>query len=831
MSYESSTKHQGEPSSPEQGVSRIIEPPSLPLPTIRSVEEPSNIRYDVIRNPMDEEIARAWISSAPPRHRNIPSQGDSHEGRMTGLDNFQDEYEGSVQSGKSNNSKSNTKGLRRSLKGLRKNLFSSSVVRTQLQSDRDSNEQITLGWRIENLFYRQDEEAGQLHIEDNQLDLGMVQNDADSPPFNNSMPSTPPSTEHDLMNLSEKSTSSDQDSKNRQYDIDNDKLSNQHASGSFEAVANPGEMEELPFDWMRSPQRTIPGEIVLDDDQQPNMENELLTRYDGENSINIDNKNGLFRPPTLGGAVSRPSPIRGEDRQVTPQSWHSPIARTMIHRNTSGGSSRLTGGVPLSPASRRSARSEKYFHSYQTNPETPPQPVPPFVVVHSSGSAVVTVTPKRTSAMKGENKRHKKNRKWKKTATDVGVQPVIGEEESIHSGKEANCACDGEDAKVWCRIWGRPVTVALASAAFALALVTVITSLVASRFQGTRPQQQPKPQLRPQTQEPTLAPTLAPTPTSVGVSINDVPDFGIDVNGTLFDLDSPIDGLVLRPYEGTQNPAQAPTLPPRTFSPTTLDDMLTFAPTMLPENFPDFVPTSMPIFYDDDDDDDDFSDDGTAFQIPWNNYVIGLLSVESPSTFASFADATSPQFLALQWISVAASRKGGSGAYTMDGSLQRFALATIYFSLGGADWFEDDSWLSTVVPLCEWKGVTCDSTNTAVLSLDLSSNNLSGGLPEELKLLMYLQILDLSHNDILGSLPPEYSTLYDLVELNLSENSLTGGIPEEYGGAGTFELLEVLDVSQNHIEGDIPGGICSSASHIAIDCTVTCECCSSCFGE
>jgi len=272
-----------------------------------------------------------------------------------------------------------------------------------------------------------------------------------------------------------------------------------------------------------------------------------------------------------------------------------------------------------------------------------------------------------------------------------------------------------------------------------------------------------------------------------------------------------------------------------------------------------------------------FSENEPLLQIPWNNYVLGLLSVESPNTFNSFDDPRTPQFMALQWISVDSSRKGGSIAYAMDASLQRFALATVYFSLGGEDdWLESNGWLSTVVPVCDWKGVTCDSSNTAVLSLDLVSNNLSGTLPEELKLLKYLQVLNLPGNSISGSLPSEYSILYELVEFNLSENSLTGSIPEEYGGAGAFELLEVLDVSHNSIKGkipshlenlqsleiiricsnsmtgmipsalgslkalnsinlgnndfsgDFPGAICDSTSDVVIDCTVGCECCTSC---
>jgi len=280
------------------------------------------------------------------------------------------------------------------------------------------------------------------------------------------------------------------------------------------------------------------------------------------------------------------------------------------------------------------------------------------------------------------------------------------------------------------------------------------------------------------------------------------------------DTENP-DGIVKRPYEESENPdASRPTLPLRTFAPSVSPyNIPTSAPTLLPANFPDYVPTNLPFLQEPAEEQVGSGDANTAFQIPWNNYVIGLLSVESPDTFCAFDDATSPQFMALQWISVDTSRKGGSTAYDMDASLQRFALATLYFALGGADdWLDNDSWLSTVVSVCDWKGITCDPSNTAVLSLSLPENNLTGELPEELKLLKYLQTLSLPGNSIKGSLPSDYSILYDLVEMNLSNNLLTGSFPEEYGGSGSFELLETLDVCSNYMTGTIPSYLESLSS-------------------
>jgi len=212
--------------------------------------------------------------------------------------------------------------------------------------------------------------------------------------------------------------------------------------------------------------------------------------------------------------------------------------------------------------------------------------------------------------------------------------------------------------------------------------------------------------------------------------------------------------------------------------------------------------------------------------ISWNNYVIGLLSIESPSTFTQLNDPASPQFLALQWISVdSARREGGSIAYSMDESLQRYALATLYFSLSGGrggvsndndailspssfKWANDNAWLSS--DMCDWYGITCDPSRSSVLGIDLSSNGLQGTLPLELKLLKYLENLTLSNNHIRGTLPSEYSELNNLIELNLATNSITGSIPWEYeGGLGSsgFDLLKLLDLHVNKITGSIPSSI------------------------
>ena len=839
-------------------------------------------RYDATH--MDYRIAQAWISSAP-TSTTSPSPSTNKpgpstlggEGEKTPRDNklqpenFQDEFTESVKEGQNRNNNSRTT-IRNPFEGLRRTLFSNPSPGVQQHQEEGDHREVPRGEDgcpiAEQESNKFDSWLALLPREDG-LDHDYLNGNENMQLGVSSMPSTPPSMDLSFRrddsdnedgellpirqfygpttpiphcnndgndSIGNKETSSDDDK--------NDDPNNQDGNGcsSFKAVASPGDIqEESPFQWMRNPQSWIPDEIVLDNDQRPNMEDDLVPGDIDPNNINKDDSNKnmqFFRPPTLGAPTPpRPMPIGRDDRQLTPQSWQTPISmlpRSIVLRNTSGESkSRRSiargggGSVPLSPGSRRSGKSEKYYHSYETNAASPPTPVPPFVVVHSGGSAVVKVTPKRTILLPTTTTKQKQNHHRVKTMTTSAIDPFIPEEKiksNINSNSgEANCGCDGETktkTKVWCRNWGRPVTIALASAAFVLAIVTVVTSLGASRHRNKKQEQQQQ-QLRPQI--PTPIDTILPIPLQIPTEspavfpptefLNLVLDANID--NTTGDLDVLWDEVVQRPYEETQNPAMTrPTPPLRTFPPSIAPQYAeitipTFAPTMLPDNFPDFVPTNLPFLVPRMQEPSSAKgvdyDLETPLQIPWNNYVIGLLSVESPDTFSSFDDATSPQFLALQWISVVSSRKGGSIAYNMDASLQRFALATVYFALSGpTTWFEDDSWLSTVVHVCEWKGVACDTSNTAVLSLDLAENGLSGTLPVELKLLKYLQTLRFSGNFIGGSLPPDYSILYELVELNLSGNLLTGSLPEEYGGNGSFEFLEILDVSQNNLQGSLP---------------------------
>ncbi|PNX82446.1 receptor protein kinase-like protein [Trifolium pratense] len=69
---------------------------------------------------------------------------------------------------------------------------------------------------------------------------------------------------------------------------------------------------------------------------------------------------------------------------------------------------------------------------------------------------------------------------------------------------------------------------------------------------------------------------------------------------------------------------------------------------------------------------------------------------------------------------------------------------------------------------------------------------------------MLLKSIDLSSNHLTGDIPPEMEYLIGLISLNLSRNNLTGEITSNIG---YLKLLDVLDLSRNHLSGTIPSSL------------------------
>ncbi|XP_072952025.1 receptor-like protein EIX2 [Typha angustifolia] len=121
--------------------------------------------------------------------------------------------------------------------------------------------------------------------------------------------------------------------------------------------------------------------------------------------------------------------------------------------------------------------------------------------------------------------------------------------------------------------------------------------------------------------------------------------------------------------------------------------------------------------------------------------------------------------------------------------------------------YESNYLLDFVILLVVTKGQALeyytDKMMSLLLSLDLSSNNLSGTIPQEIGGLATLKNLNLSGNRLTGDIPETIGGLQSLESLDLSNNELYGEIPPTLS-ALTF--LSYLNLSYNNLSGRIPSG-------------------------
>jgi hypothetical protein len=100
---------------------------------------------------------------------------------------------------------------------------------------------------------------------------------------------------------------------------------------------------------------------------------------------------------------------------------------------------------------------------------------------------------------------------------------------------------------------------------------------------------------------------------------------------------------------------------------------------------------------------------------------------------------------------------------------------------------------------------------TQLRSLNLNSNHLSGSIPTSIGNLTNLVQLFIGGNQLTGSLPHEIGLLTNVQSLAINTNQLSGALPSEIGN---MTNVRTIDIDQNQFSGPIPATI-ANLSHLS----------------
>ena len=189
--------------------------------------------------------------------------------------------------------------------------------------------------------------------------------------------------------------------------------------------------------------------------------------------------------------------------------------------------------------------------------------------------------------------------------------------------------------------------------------------------------------------------------------------------------------------------------------------------------------------------------------------IIDLIAPVSFDGGESLMDPFSPQSAAARWLA----ENAELASYSDQRKLQRYALATFYFSTNGDAWEDKQRWLSDSNECTDWwlrdfdgdedVKLDCDANN-AITLLYIQDNNLAGSLPDEIAFLSNSMFdLRLNDNQIGGNLPSAFGLMTRLKALYLGGNNVTGPIPTEFG---LMSSLAELKVARKYVDRKHPDG-------------------------
>jgi hypothetical protein len=103
-------------------------------------------------------------------------------------------------------------------------------------------------------------------------------------------------------------------------------------------------------------------------------------------------------------------------------------------------------------------------------------------------------------------------------------------------------------------------------------------------------------------------------------------------------------------------------------------------------------------------------------------------------------------------------------------------IRAFYDGTHGSQWTtEGTTWFYEGSPTCEFDGIICNKEGQ-IIKIELPAMNLRGTIPDEIGFLEHLEVLDLSDNFLTGQIPVTIANL-QLKKLDLSGNQLQGPIP------------------------------------------------------
>jgi hypothetical protein len=212
--------------------------------------------------------------------------------------------------------------------------------------------------------------------------------------------------------------------------------------------------------------------------------------------------------------------------------------------------------------------------------------------------------------------------------------------------------------------------------------------------------------------------------------------------------------------------------------------------------------------------------------------VKDFLISQFPDSASAIEDASSPQYMALEWITqdLQANRRMRGRRHLIDLTkeprlVQRWILAVTYFATGGrtigstenSTWTLSDGWLGALDE-CQWEFVLCNDVGK-VEELSIQENMLVGSIPPEIGWLGESLIkLALQTNQLVGNLPSTMGFLTGLKRLSLDRNLLSGSLPSE---VGLMTSLSTFGASQNLFKGQVPTSIAALTSLTSLDLSST----------